>query len=317
VTSGEPAAPPFRCSAASESRDEPLAGSASTVRAFLLLEHPGPWGVVALRDARLPDGVGRSLRAAAAETGVRVLLIRRPGRARGAASAGHRVFAVSARAQQPWVETTLVDDPAELVDLDLADLRAGASLGLTPHEEPLFCVCTHGRHDACCAERGRPVAAALAQTYPEQTWEISHLGGDRFAANMLVAPDGFYYGRLTPESAVAVAERRLAGHVELDHLRGRTGYAMSVQAAEIALRQQLGVTRIGGVRATGRHVRGEVSEVTLEVAGHEAGEGGEATAPATYAVRVHTTQTDPTLLTCRAARANAAIDHEVLDIRRL
>jgi hypothetical protein len=35
----------FRCSGASVLRDEPLAGTASTVRAFLLIENTGPWGV--------------------------------------------------------------------------------------------------------------------------------------------------------------------------------------------------------------------------------------------------------------------------------
>lgn len=302
--------PPFRCSAASDERDEPLAGSASTVRAFLLVEHPGPWGVAVLRDARLPEGIGRSLRAASAETGVRILFVRRPrqrpGRRAGDAG-GHRVFAVFADPRRPWTEAGSVTDLADLLDLDLADLRGGRTVGLEAYDEPLFCVCTHGRHDACCAERGRPVAAALAEAYPEQTWEISHLGGDRFAANMLVAPDGLYYGRLTPESAVAVAEQRLAGRLELDHLRGRTGYAMSVQAAEIALRQHLGETGLGAVRAISRHVHGEVSEVAFETSA----------GPGRWLVRIHTTHTDPTLLTCRAGRPNPAIDHEVLDLRPL
>jgi len=300
-----PQEPPFRCAAASEGRDEPLAGSASTIRAFLLLEHPGPWGVVALRDARLPEGLGRSLRAAAAETGVRILLVRRPGRS---STQGHRVFAVSAGPRHPWVESGMVEHPADVLDLDLADLRAGRSVGLAPHDEPLFCVCTHGRHDACCAERGRPVAAALRAAYPEQTWEVSHLGGDRFAANMLIAPDGLYYGRLSPEAAVRVAERRLAGHLELAHLRGRNGYSMSTQAAEIALREHLGETRLDALHATARHVRGEVSEVTFETTGVD---------PRIYLVRVRTTQADPAMLTCRAARANPANDHELLGIERL
>ena len=43
----------FRCAAASEDRDEPVTGSATNVRGFLLLEHTGPWGRTALLDARL------------------------------------------------------------------------------------------------------------------------------------------------------------------------------------------------------------------------------------------------------------------------
>jgi len=270
------------------------------VRAFLLLEHPGPWGVDALRDARLPGGTGPALRAAAAETGVRILLVRRPGRSQ---PDGRRVFAVSARPGAAWAETAVVDHPSELLRLDLAELRAGRSLGLDRHAEPVFCICTHGRHDACCAERGRPVAAALAEAYPEQTWEVSHLGGDRFAGNMLVAPDGLYYGRLTPQAAVAVAAARLDGRLELDHLRGRTGWPMAVQAAEVALRRHLGETGLDTVRARSRHVTGDVSTVTFDVRGRP------------YVVAVRTTRSEPVTLTCRARRDNPAIGHEVLEVR--
>ena len=158
----------FRCSVASAAREESLAGSASTVSAFLLLEHPGPWGVNALRDARFPEGLAEELRAHAHAAGVRLLLVRRPGRA-AAGEAPRRLFAVHARAPYSWMETTTLADPRAVLDLDLVALRAGRSLGLDAHDEPLFAVCTHGRHDACCAEQGRPVAAALAEAVPEHT----------------------------------------------------------------------------------------------------------------------------------------------------
>ncbi len=96
---------------------------------------------------------------------------------------------------------------------------------MTAHDEPVFLACTHGRHDTCCAERGRPVAAALSQTHPEVSWEVSHIGGDRFAGNVLVLPDGLYYGRVSPDTAPALVESHLSGHLTLDLLRGRSGYA--------------------------------------------------------------------------------------------
>ena len=104
------------------------------------------------------------------------------------------MFAAYADPASPWLETTTVATPEVLLDLDLDALGAGRSPGLTPADGPLFCVCAHGRHDACCAERGRPTAAALTRTHPEETWEVSHIGGDRFAPNMLVLPQGLYYG---------------------------------------------------------------------------------------------------------------------------
>ena len=271
------------------------------------MEHPGPWGVNALRDARFPDGIADELRAHAQAAGVRLLLIRRPGRGR-TSTEPRRVFAVQARAPYSWTETTTLGDLREVLDLDLEALRAGRSLGLQAHDEPLFAVCTHGRHDACCAEQGRPVAAALAQELPEHTWEVSHLGGDRFAANMLMAPDGLYYGRLTPESAVAIARARLDGQLELDHLRGRTGYPMPVQAAEIALRRHLSLTTPGGLRLANRSESGTAADAGLVTEASFTHDGQA------YAVRVRTTHGQPVTLTCRAVRDQVALQHEILEI---
>lgn len=300
MTSRDPA---FRCAGASALRDDPLAGTASTVRAFLLVEHTGSWGASALRDARLPDGLGPALVRAAAAAKVRPLLVRRPDRRRH--QDGLRIFAAWAHPGRPWLETTVLADPHTLLDLDLAALGAGRSPGLTPYDGPLLCVCTHGRHDACCAERGRPVAAALAAAYPEETWEVSHIGGDRFAGNALVLPEGLYYGRLDPVSALAVARGHLAGELDLDHLRGRSSFAMPVQAAELALRRQLGETRRDTVRLVSRSVDGADTVATFEVGGSE------------WEVHVETTLgTDLVQLTCQAARDNPLPRHEVTGIHR-
>ncbi|WP_218926810.1 sucrase ferredoxin, partial [Priestia megaterium] len=75
-----------------------------------------------------------------------------------------------------------------------------------PGYPPVILVCAHGRHDPCCAVRGLPVGRALGERWPEQVWECSHIGGDRFAANVVVAPDGVYYGGLDAKSAVATVE---------------------------------------------------------------------------------------------------------------
>ena len=272
------------------------------MRAFLLLENPGPWGENALRDARLPDGLGDELTARASAARVRVLLIRRPGRR--APSEGIRVFAAFAHHETPWLETTLLDDVHQVHDLDVEAIGAGRSPGLTPHADPVFAACTHGRHDTCCAERGRPVAAALARAHPEQSWEVSHIGGDRFAANALVLPHGLYYGRLDPDRAVHVAGEHLGGRLVLDLLRGRSGLAVPLQAAEIALRRHLDEPRLDAVRLLGRTTDDDVHAVSLAAA-----DGRR------YVVRVRSTRSaEVHRLTCSATRDNAFVEHEVLDI---
>jgi hypothetical protein len=301
--------PPFRCTAQSLLRDDDLAGTASTVRAFLLVENPGPWGVDALRDNRLPAPVKTELRRSAGAAGVRVLLIRR--HHRRAPREDFRVFAAYADPVTPWVESARLHRSEDLLSMDLEALAAGRSMGLARHDEPLFCVCTHGRHDACCAERGRPVAAVLSAAHREETWEVSHLGGDRFAANVLVIPDGLYYGRLDAVSALTVTGAHTTGRLDLDHLRGRSGLAMPVQAAEIGLRHELAETGLDTVRFLGSQISGPVpdSRVRVTVARF-------AVAGTTYDVEVQTSvSADLHRLTCDATRDNPIPNHEVVAIR--
>jgi len=302
---GPSPAPPYRCTEASCELDESQAGTASTVRAFVLLETPGPWGVDAVVDSRLPPAVRHQLLALEPDAGVRPLLIRRPGRSTGQRPV--RVFVAYADAEQRWLETQLLDRPEELHHLDLGSVGRGRRLGLDATDDPVLLVCTHGRHDACCAERGRPLASALATVAPEQTWEVSHVGGDRFAANVVVLPDGLYYGRLAVEDADVFAADVLARRLDLDHLRGRSAYPFAVQAAEIALRRHL---LAGGFDGLGLDAVRLVARRRL---------GGETTAvfatgDGTWTVRVASQRAESRRLSCRAGQEGRALTHRVVDL---
>jgi hypothetical protein len=295
----------FRCAAESLLREDDLAGTATHVRTWLLLEHSGPWGNDALLDARLPEGLGRELKRLAKEHRAKVLLVRRARASRDPERLN--VFAAFADPDRPRLEHGTVADLREVLDLDLGAFRQGGSSGLAPHDGALLCVCTNGRHDACCAEFGRPVAMALDTDRPEETWEVSHIGGDRFAGNLVVLPHGLYYGRLDPPTALDLATTHLAGHLDLDHLRGRSSWPMPVQYAEIELRRELGLTTVGGVALTGRRVEQGLTSATFTACG------------AAYTVRVRTLL-DPataTRLTCKAHRDNPVPRHELLGLDRL
>ena len=76
--------------------------------------------------------------------------------------------------------------------------------------EIFYAVCTHGRHDKCCAKFGSRVCRAFRQEVGERAWECSHVGGDRFAGNVVVFPYGIYYGRVGPEDVPDVSYRKPA-----------------------------------------------------------------------------------------------------------
>jgi hypothetical protein len=292
----------FRCSAASQDLAEPLAGSASTVRAFLLVEAPGAWGVDAVRGSRLPDPVKQRLAELARVHGVRPLMIRGHGRQR---STGTRVFAAFVHTDRPWVETTVLDDVGALVDLDLDGLASGRSPGLTPYDGPLFLVCTHGKHDACCAELGRPLCTAIHAVAPEDTWEVSHIGGDRFAPNVLVLPEGLYYGRLTPDDAADFVAAHRAGDLSLPHLRGRCVFPFAVQAAEIYLRDHLRVRTVPALPLMSSTRDRDEVRVVFAVDGVQ------------WRVRVRSVRGEPRRLTCRALADSGGLEHSLIGIEQL
>ena len=236
------------CSTVSRELDEPLPGTAATARTWLLLEQPGPWGAKALTSSHLDPALGRALEAAAKGTGVRIALIRRPGRHADCGTATMRqVYAAHTAPGDAWLHSAAVRDPRALLDLDFAALGRGAHrtfdsvLDARPHGgAPLALVCTNGKRDRCCALLGRPLAAALAATEVEGVWEVTHLGGHRFSPTLLVLPYGYAYGRAEADAVEEVLHGVQEGRVVVEGCRGRSAWERPGQAAELAVRSAVG-----------------------------------------------------------------------------
>jgi hypothetical protein len=238
----------FFCAVASRDRGDAVFGTASRVDRFLLVESPGPWGPRALPQSRgLDEAVVLALQQRAKASHARLLLIRRPGRPGplGSVGAGRSVYAAECRPGQQRLVRRVVADDTELEALQPP--FGDADLSEWSPATALVGVCTQGAHDVCCAMLGRPVAAALAVSHPEITWEVSHIGGDRFAANLLVLPGGHYLGRVPPSEAAAVIDAVLAGRRPSPYYRGRAAWLTPVQAAQELAAGRLGVTALDGL----------------------------------------------------------------------
>ena len=148
------------------------------------------------------------------------------------------------------------------------------------------------------ADRSPPRCAG--SRHADAVWECSHIGGDRFAGNLLVLPRGLYHGHLDPSSALEVADALADGRLALDHLRGRSDLAMPVQAADIAVRRRLGLTGLDDVRPTSARSDGDLTSVTLAAADEE------------VTVQVRRVLEPAQQLTCGAQRDNPVPRFEVL-----
>ena len=203
-----------------------------------------------------------------------------------------------------WAETAVVPDLEAVLDWTWAPWRpagASASPGTTSPSSP--CAPTGGTTPAAPSAVVRS-PLALAEAAPEQTWEVSHIGGDRFAGNLLVLPARALLRparRRTRRSRLAADHA--AGRLDLDHLRGRSSLPMPVQAAEIALRRTLEEPGTTAVTFAGRTVDGPLTVARFAVGG------------TSYAVTVRTSlsaQTHP--LTCSAVGDSPLPRHEILAI---
>ncbi|RBY77191.1 sucrase ferredoxin [Geodermatophilus sp. TF02-6] len=216
-----------RCSVLALARGDSGVATASPAQRWLLVEQPGPWGVDALRQSRFDPAVAELVAQRARAENVRVLLVRRPGDR--LVDSRRRWAYVDGRPGHEGLWWSVRGTDAELVDAPW-----DGSVG-EPTGGPTYLVCAHGGHDACCALRGRPLARVMPGA---DVWECSHLGGCRFASNVLVLPHGFYYGQVPGDGADLVAAHA-GGRVALPWLRGRAGLAPAAQAAQHTAREEL------------------------------------------------------------------------------
>lgn len=273
------------CAELSADRDEDVGATASRVEHWLLVEYGGYWPYDPL-DAAVFAGSLRDELASrlALLPNARLLLVKRSGRARR-----DRVEVIYGATPErgAWFRRLELDHHGELAELQLVPDGPGE-----PLEHPLLLVCTHGIRDRCCARYGQALCRAIDRLAdPEWIRQCSHVGGDRFAGNLVVLPEGLYFGRVGGTEAPPLLAAYLEGRIDLDRYRGRSCWPFAAQAAELAVRRERGLTglhdlRIESVRRTAPE-RWEVA-VLAEVAGD------------TSRVEVVREHGEPTLLTCRA-----------------
>lgn len=243
----------MRCSALAEQLGEPMIGTVDQRDRWLLLEDRSAWGTDAVKDL-----FGADAAAHAKALRLRLLLVRRR-EGDPAADAVRRAILVDTtmgRMASRTVEVAAELSIDEAATMPLSDFGA-------PLAGPLFLVCTNGKRDACCALRGRALVTALAATHGESVWECTHLGGHRFAGNLVCLPDGIVYGRVGPLDGPRLADAYVDGRLDPALLRGRSAWPAPAQVAEQTLRSQLNLDRVADVRLEEATVGADHASIVL------------------------------------------------------
>jgi hypothetical protein len=244
---------PMRCSALAEELDEPMIGTVDQRVRWLLVEDHSAWGHDAVGDV-----LGAELAVSLKERRVRALLIRRR-EGDPAVDAVRRAILVDTVSRRMVVRA--LGDLADLAMNRVADAPL-AEFG-APMTDPIFLVCTNGKRDACCALRGRALMSALAPSHAERTWECTHLGGHRFAGNLVCLPDGILYGRVSAADGPHLADAYLDGRLDARALRGRSAWPQPAQVAERALRLSLELDGLDAVALERVDLAGDRATIKL------------------------------------------------------
>lgn len=226
----------------------------SHVRGWILIEVRGAWGEDAIHSSAFGEHVPAHWKDELKRRHIRAVCIRSHLRKE---ASDVRLFACAARRPGGGPTPLWQRDVASLADV--ADAVDQLRIDRRPDNawervhERLILVCTNGRHDQCCANLGRPLVRALSDSpWSERVWECSHIGGDRFAPNVVVLPDSLYFGRVDPESAPALLSGLDQGRIDVASYRGRTSFSLAEQAVEHFVRSELGVEAVDGVVIDGR-----------------------------------------------------------------
>jgi hypothetical protein len=282
------------CAEVSAAAGESLSATASRVEHWILVEYSGYWPYDPLDATVFAGGLRAHLEAQLARLPLsRLLLVRRPGRAR---REHVRLVYGSTPERGGGFRGLTLDLHPDLLRLDVAGALLGESNPLgEPREHPLLLVCTHGKRDRCCARYGQALCAAFHERAPDGwVWQASHVGGDRFAGNLVCLPEGLYFGRVGRTEAEDVLGRYLEGAIGLDRYRGRSCYPFPVQAAERAVRERAALTGFHDLRLeSAERVDADVRRVRFvaELSGD------------VHEVEVESTLGPPEYLTCRSPEA--------------
>jgi hypothetical protein len=150
---------------------------------------------------------------------------------------------------EPRLYAFNLNEYEDILDIDLISYAAGEA-GDSAHlrADPLFLGCVNGKRDKCCARYGLAAQHTMVEVAGEDVWQSTHIGGHRYAPNLLFFPHGVNYGRATPDETKTLVQAYQNGEIVLHNYRGRVCYSAPVNAAEYFWRAENGQRQLPGLQ---------------------------------------------------------------------
>lgn len=220
------------CSVLSRISAEPLAGTAPFARHFVFITWPKKYWQYEALEAKggFPQGLKKWMKEQSEVNGkISIRLVSRAG-------LGQDKVEIYIYPEKYCYSNVL---PSQIPAVLESYFRDGITAAFSPapiEGEQIF-ICTHGRHDKCCAKFGQELADKMRyhvsrQKTAVEVWDSSHLGGHRFAATMIDFPTGRAYGHLSADELPNYLASRKAAQVYGRAYRGSVFLSGLEQVAE-------------------------------------------------------------------------------------
>ncbi|MBO9618976.1 MAG: sucrase ferredoxin [Niabella sp.] len=277
----------FFCSAASRYFKESIHGTAANYNGFILLEHFDPFPEK-INAAHFDPQFISGLQDLAKRKKAKLLLIRN----RKSNTRSCNLLYVDC-VQQRYLRLNASRADVAAIRLEYYMAHPGTIWEI----DPFFVVCTNGKKDKCCAKFGFPVFKFIENhDAAVPVFESTHVGGDRFAANVVCMPTGIYYGRVMVEDVDPILEAMGRKEVYYPNYRGSCTRSFFHQSIECLLREELNDFSLGFTM--------EIESATEEAANRFRVVAATATTRFQLVIRKETIPY-PYLLTCKASKAGA------------
>lgn len=91
----------------------------------------------------------------------------------------------------------------------------------TKLSKPLYLVCGHTLRDERCGILAPKILDELHEVTGDSLLaSVTHVGGHAYAGNVIILPEGIWYGRIMPENVQGMVESYESGHIIKDLYRG-------------------------------------------------------------------------------------------------
>ena len=233
------------CSVNSSNVNEQLFGTAPSVEHWFIVECSGNWAYDALESGTIPKMVTEYITNEIKNIeNSRIQIIQRD----RDNDKGPRFYYANSTELEPSLYEFPIEQYVDILDIDLISVSRGNDIAKYRSDKKLVLVCTHGTHDKCCGTYGVPVYKKLLKYNEFEVWRTSHVGGHRFSANVIMLPEGMYYGRVNVSNLKEIMEKHRQNKIFLSCYRGRSCYSQPSQVSDYFLRDRTGELGIYDIR---------------------------------------------------------------------